>query len=375
MYCDLLCILGIAPRPSSPSGSDGTSTSGGMLGSSGGPGPSVTSGLTATLGSSAGDASGVVVGSGLGVIPPSSAIPWVPLLTSDTSASGRLVVQPATATTSAATITSSSIASGAPPMSGFGVSPVVAAGVPAGAFMAEGLLPVPEKLAQKIIRLEFVEMRELMPEMWWREEEEVARSTLSWPRRKVGPVTDILQWLSCYAAMVGVLSRAYPQMVPELMAYQATIIKCCRDFEGLAWAQYDRVYRRQAAQTKDLHWSRLNPTLYSLCFAGKAKRHVACNFCLSDNHTSDHCPDNPTKVYLPWQQPMPMLGAPVLPAQKFRICHLFNARDGPRCTYRQCKFSHLCSLCKGTHPRSACERRINEGTEGSGRSYKRQRQE
>ena len=129
-------------------------------------------------------------------------------------------------------------------MSGLGVSPVVAAGVPAGAFMAEGLLPVPEKLAQKIIRLEFVEMRELMPEMWWREEEEVARSTLTWPRRKVGPVTDILQWLSCYAAMVGVLSRAYPQMVPELMAYQATITKCCSDFKGLAWAQYDRVYRR-----------------------------------------------------------------------------------------------------------------------------------
>ena len=112
---------------------------------------------------------------------------------------------------------------------------------------------------------------------------------------------------------------------------------------------------------KDLLWSRLNPTLYSLCFAGKAKRHVACNFCLSDNHTPDQCPDNPTKAYLPWQQPMPMLGAPVLPAQKFCICHLFNARDGPCCTYRQCKFSHLCSLCKGTHPRSTCKRRTNEG--------------
>ena len=34
---------------------------------------------------------------------------------------------------------------------------------------------------RKITRLEFVEMRELMPEMWWREEE-VARSTLTLPR-------------------------------------------------------------------------------------------------------------------------------------------------------------------------------------------------
>ena len=43
--------------------------------------------------------------------------------------------------------------------------------VPTGSFMAEGLLPVPEKkscyaalVTQKIIRLVFVEMRELMPE-------------------------------------------------------------------------------------------------------------------------------------------------------------------------------------------------------------------
>ena len=41
-------------------------------------------------------------------------------------------------------------------------------------------------------------------------------------------------------------------MVPELMAYQATIVKCSHDFEGMGWAQYDWAYRRQVAQTKDL---------------------------------------------------------------------------------------------------------------------------
>ena len=54
---------------------------------------------------------------------------------------------------------------------------------------------------------------------------------------------------------------------------------------------------------KDLLWSRLNPTLYSLCFAGKAKRHVACNFCLSDNHTPDQCPDNPPRYLYPGSNP------------------------------------------------------------------------
>ena len=113
----------------------------------------------------------------------------------------------------------------------------------------------------------------------------------------MAPVTNIQLWLSCYAAVVGVLSRAYLQMVPEFMAYQATIIKYCRDFEGIACAQYNRVYRRQVVQSKDLHWLKLNPTLYGLCFTGKAKRHVACNFCLSDIHSSDQCPDNPAKFF------------------------------------------------------------------------------
>ena len=83
-------------------------------------------------------------------------------------------------------------------------------------------------------------------------EEETSKNILSWLRSKVGPVTDILQWLQCFSAMVGVLSRTYPQTVPEFMAYQATIIKCCRDFNGLAWVQYDWVYRRQVVQTRDL---------------------------------------------------------------------------------------------------------------------------
>ena len=73
--------------------------------------------------------------------------------------------------------------------------------------MCEGLLPFPERLAKKIVILEFVEMRDLMPETWLREEEESARNMLFLPRRRTAPV--ILQWLQCYAGMVGVLSQKF----------------------------------------------------------------------------------------------------------------------------------------------------------------------
>ena len=45
--------------------------------------------------------------------------------------------------------------------------PAAAAAVTAmEAEFGEGLLPVPKKLQEKIVRLEFVEMRELLPETW-----------------------------------------------------------------------------------------------------------------------------------------------------------------------------------------------------------------
>ena len=67
----------------------------------------------------------------------------------------------------------------------------------ASSYFGEGLLPVPEKLAQKIIHLEFVEMRNLMPETWMMEEEDTKKTIHSLPRRRAAPMTDILQWLQC----------------------------------------------------------------------------------------------------------------------------------------------------------------------------------
>ena len=164
-----------------------------------------------------------------------------------------------------------------------GPSSIPVATLPAGGFMGEGLMPVPEKIRRKIVNLEFfVEIRDLMPESWLRDDEEVAKNVLSLPR---------MLWVQCFAGMVGVFSTQCPQVVRELMAYMATIVKCSRDFEEIAWALYNRAYRRQMAQTKDLRWSWLNPTLFSLCFAGKARRNIVCLHCLSDNHVSDSCPD------------------------------------------------------------------------------------
>jgi hypothetical protein len=302
----------------------------------------------------------------MGSMPPAGFLPYLPsFATAASAASVNLPTLPATLGTSAA-----SVPLPTQPVTSEGTSG--AALVPAGGYMGEGLLPVPDKLVKKILKLEFVEMQELLPESWLREEEET-KSLVGFHRRKRSTTTNIFQWLQCYSAMVGVLSRAYPQVVPDLMAYQATIIRCYRDFEDLHWAQYDRMYRRQVAITKDLRWGRIDTTLYSKCFAGKARRRSMCTYCLSDSHTSQDCHENPANVSWPWvvqnNAQHTAYNTPSEPAFHGRMqseqphfgagrrgtCDLFNAAGGSKCAFNPCKYLHLCSDCRGKHPRAACQ--------------------
>lgn len=271
----------------------------------------------------------------MGVMPPAGTVSWLEAAPDVGAVSTSLVADPSAGT-------------------------VVVPTLPAGGYMGEGLLPIPERLVKKITELTFVEMRDLMPEVWLREEEEaVAKNVLVLPKKKAAPITDINQWVQCFAGYVGVLSVKYGRFVPELMAYMATIVKCAKDFDGVAWAQYDRAYRKQMAQRKELRWSRLNPTLFSLCFAGKAKRNATCAHCLADTHTTDQCPDNPVRFW-GWQAQERERGpAPAGNQQRGRntqkpICFLFNKKGGNECSYNPCKFAHLCLSCKGNHPRSSC---------------------
>ena len=116
--------------------------------------------------------------------------------------------------------------------------------VPAWSFLTEGLLPILEKLT---IHLKFVEIRELMSEMMIRELSTETTSSgtrtgfhgrlnlqqlplnlfgRSPTHKKKAKKADALPNLMGNAvnSEKGVLSRAYPQIVPEFMA---TIIKWC----------------------------------------------------------------------------------------------------------------------------------------------------
>ena len=97
---------------------------------------------------------------------------------------------------------------------------------------------------------------------------------------------DILVWAQCFAMYLAMVSGRWPRPVPAMMAYMINIIKASQEYEGLAWFLYDEAYRRQAAATGHTEWSKVNPSIFMVCFTAKAKRGKRCEWCLSLTHDS-----------------------------------------------------------------------------------------
>ena len=74
------------------------------------------------------------------------------------------------------------------------------------------------------------------------------------------------------------------------MAYLITITRVSQDFTGVAWVRYDTAFRRKAANMGNRKWSQINPSLYSICFMGRAQEAKRYELCLSTAHGTSLCP-------------------------------------------------------------------------------------
>ena len=238
-----------------------------------------------------------------------------------------------------------------------------------GVYMGEGIPPVPTKLAAKIRRGEFVEMGELLPEFWTTLREEDTEGRREGKTRRSRKVTDIHTWVQCFATYVATRAPQAPQLIPELMAYLATIVRVSQDYSGLAWVRYDAAFRRQAALTGNTRWSVINSTLYTMCFTGMATVTKRCELCFATSHSEQECaqrgdPDPGMKDRLRAIESavLALTGArserPKQPPQQLKpsgeICRKWNAGN---CTFPRCRHIHACSNCQGSHPAVKCPAR------------------
>jgi len=133
-------------------------------------------------------------------------------------------------------------------------------------------------------------MGELLPEFWSLPKDEDSAKSAA-PARRSRKVTDIFSWLQCYATYASVLGPQYPEAIPELLAYMASIIRVSQDYSGLAWVRYDAAFRRQAALTGNRRWSQINATIYTVCFTEMSgcPRFVSCVLALPTPRRSVPC--------------------------------------------------------------------------------------
>ncbi len=123
---------------------------------------------------------------------------------------------------------------------------------------------LPEKLIMRIhvLDLEFIDMFELIPDNWrFNAGTDEGMCCHHSRKQRRGPVVDILLWVECYSTLVSVLSSKFPLKIPDLMAYQRTIVYAHRSFAGDGWVTYDLSYRRRAALPS--HWTGVKSTLTS----------------------------------------------------------------------------------------------------------------
>ena len=231
-----------------------------------------------------------------------------------------------------------------------------------GVYIGEGLPPVPAKLAERIVRWEYIEMSEMLPEFWTQTTLDEPDSKPAAARRR-RQVTEIFTWLQCFCTYVSVLASKHPESMPELMAYIITITRVSQDFAGMAWVRYDAAFRRQAAITGNRRWSQINPSLYSICFTGRAQQTNRCELCFNSSHQTKECalmaepdPELPSRLKAV-ETAVVSLATRRSPESKpatRATCNLWNAN---RCRFARCRFRHACSGCGEPHPFVSCPRR------------------
>ena len=162
--------------------------------------------------------------------------------------------------------------------------------------------------------------------------------------------------------MAAIIATRFPHKAPELFAYQATIVRAERNYEGKRWVAYDR---QEALARRDLDWSVTDSRLYNEAFTGRARAIARCAVCLQDDDAASQCPRNPNRLMVGWL-PDPTLcwpnqfvhpGVPVSRhtptplAGGQEVCRRFNHGH---CTKQRCRYAHSCSGCGGPHAHIHC---------------------
>ena len=165
------------------------------------------------------------------------------------------------------------------------------------------------------------------------------------------------------------MCQVYPDRRLELDAYLAIIADLNQRYGGTLFYEYHKAFSAKSAQwiamlNARIDWSTTDTELLLYHFGGHQS--LSCAICSSHGHTSVLCPKAATTapVYasktslvhgdVHVRQPSDRLGRAIFSFNGRPICYNFNESV---CSFHNCKFSHICSICRDLHSKSTCPRR------------------
>ena len=280
------------------------------------------------------------------LLPPSSkqaplVLPAIPAVTTSSSGGPRMA-------TDAAIPKKSPIAPAIPPFT-----------------LASSLPPIPGKLASRIQALEFVEMRDLLPDNIALGErlEALPSHTAHLKAPETRNIGSLYTWVSAYSTYVAIVAEVHPDRVKDMLAYMRLLVREASNHGGQGWLTYDQVFRRNRAGTNQ-RWDQLDPSLhisYIVTHGGPVSK--PCGNCNEVDHATEECaltPLVPAPKFSPLQHSAiagesrptrcTVPGRLAQPAK--RICLSWNKG---RCMFPgSCNYQHICASCREPHPQRDC---------------------
>ena len=88
------------------------------------------------------------------------------------------------------------------------------------------------------------------------------------------PIETFSDWAEAWAVFAGVIVRKVPEKMPKLVGYFLLISAASRDFGGSGWQEYDRAFRKHAAENPDVDWGEILPNLWFTTVCHKVPRRL-----------------------------------------------------------------------------------------------------
>ena len=157
--------------------------------------------------------------------------------------------------------------------------------------IASSIVPILAKLVKKIQSLDFVEMRELLPDNIALTERLAAlpsglAQTKTPTEREIGGDRALITWVSSFATYIAIVAEAHPDRVTDMLAYMRLVTREASKFGGTGWLTYDLVFRRNH-EGPGQRWNYLDASLHQVYIASQRdKVAIPCKHCHEIDHST-----------------------------------------------------------------------------------------